>query len=429
MRTLVTLSLVSVLACHVEVPLQDGQPPTFNVISGDLVFAAPPSPSGEPLDVAQVVVLAYSADNPGPPAGTGRPVTFTTVPATAFTGDGAGLQAASYAVTNLPDGRYILNGLMDIDGDFNPFVTAMAGATCGDIAGTHLTDLVNQQAAVVEVSGGELKDNVTILLGQRVPLERPAFTFAEPFTASRLTGTDPLAPQQYRLRATGVAANFTEATGAAFPLTLDGPCPLAFDEPTCEASVAACVCDTSALDPCETAFWVQLMDRDGDGEVDLYPAEDQAAAGIRDVWPRVFLTYLGVPASDGSGLEMPAIYTDEVWVSENYPLAVQLVFGDPGIASFPLNTPIPMGELAVTWSPVFRRYHDGGTRTDARGSFDLIDLRAPGAGPDDAPAGAWSVTVMSFTGQTWTLPNELVLTAPADPAFVPAAQGGVLFVE
>jgi len=43
--------------------------------------------------------------------------------------------------------------------------------------------------------------------------------------------------------------------------------------------------------------------------------------------------------------------------------------------------------------------------------------------PDQIPRGAWSITAISETGQTWTVPNELVQSVSTDElSFQPHTQ-------
>ncbi|MFT4976069.1 MAG: hypothetical protein ACI8S6_001964 [Myxococcota bacterium] len=46
----------------------------------------------------------------------------------------------------------------------------------------------------------------------------------------------------------------------------------------------------------------------------------------------------------------------------------------------------------------------------------------------DIPQGAWSVTVVAETGQTWTLPNALAGYPATDVSFDPLLQAGVLTI-
>jgi hypothetical protein len=226
---------------------------------------------------------------------------------------------------------------------------------------------------------------------------------------------------------------------------LDGPC-MTDDQmsDTCGTS-AACHCEADVLDPCETAFWLQFVDSDGDGQQDPYPAQLQADNGILDTWPRVFLEYIGAPTIDDEGnttgfeneygnntFEWPVgtgRMLPERWVNENYPAAFSLM--TLGISNIVPDTgnkfdPFPVKEMSVTFSPAFRHYHAGGAfdvdPPGPSGPWDLIDVRCfttDGVYPDFAtctgdeiafdvvPAGAWRLTMVTQVGQTWTLPNEI----------------------
>ena len=122
----------------------------------------------------------------------------------------------------------------------------------------------------------------------------------------------------------------------------------------------------------------------------------------------------------------------ERWVSENFPLGLELLTNPDVTAYGPLGVPFPVHSLSVLWSPVFRHYWPGGTDgQDAGGPFDYLDLRAADVAVDAVPAGHYSITVVSFTGQTWTLPNEAgLLSLPSlDPQDDASTQAGVLFIE
>jgi hypothetical protein len=428
-------------ACAYEAPIDPDAADVLNGITGSVVFSGRGAPS-------TTFVTLYRADDPGPPAGTGSPITFTTVPAGAFTGRDQGMEAAPFAFTQVPDGTYYINALMDHDGDFNPFGAGVAGATCDDAVGSHLGDLVAFEPTPVEVKGGELLENVPVLLGSPLPTERPAFTTPEGFTISRAklaasldAKGNPVVEnlQLLPLQAVGVAAAYSED----LLLDLVGPCEPAVDctdLPSCP-----CVAETE----CETALPVWLVDRDADGEVDPYPAELQASLGLLDVWPRVYLEYLGDPATDPvsgaptfandlgtfrhQGEELP-----ERWVTEAFPLAADLqgaaLYGLPldGVAGGPIGVPFGANALRVTLSPVFRHYHgDGVVGVDANGPYDLVDLLDPSVPAEAVPAGTWSVTVIGPSGQTWTVPNELgLLGLPATAAgYDPATQARGVVVE
>ena len=70
------------------------------------------------------------------------------------------------------------------------------------------------------------------------------------------------------------------------------------------------------------------VDADNDGIVDPHPDHDPAL-GVKDIWPRVYLQYLGVPERDGAGnialdedgnptIEPPDLPDGHFWGSENF---------------------------------------------------------------------------------------------------------------
>ncbi|MEQ1503276.1 MAG: hypothetical protein ABMB14_13650 [Myxococcota bacterium] len=409
----VLLLAATIAGCAYDAPVQPPAGGILNAVHGEVVFAGVGDPS-------TTFVTLFAADDPGPPAGTGSPVTFSTVGASAFTGPAAGLQSAPWSSTHLPGGSYLVTALMDVDHDFNPFTSVLAGATCGDWGGAHVGDLVTATPAPVTLRGGRLVDDVTVLIGQPFTLERPAFAFVG---TPRLALGEILAQSAYplfRLRPTTIATAFSET----LPLTLGPACGT---DATCTPDQPLCACDPATVVPCGTSLPLLLVDADGDGVVDPYPAEAQAEAGLLDIWPRVYLEYAGeLGAFDWDGQELP-----ERWVSEAFPMALEL----GGLAQAagvlpsaiagqlaPVGVPVPLGELSVTFTGTARHYHaDGVAGEDANGPFDLVPLTAP----DALPAGVWAVTVVSFTGQTWTVPNDIgALGLPSlDPSFDPTTQG------
>ena len=409
MRTPLPLFCAAFLfACDGEVPLDPNAAPRGGGISGTVVLVGGGAP-------AATFVTVDRADDPGPPAGPGSPVTFASVPASAFSAAGVSMPSAPFALTGLPPGDYLLAALVDRDSDFSPFGAGLAGATCGDGVGAHVTDLVSLTPAAVTVHDGRQQSEVTVVVGEPLSTERPAFVVDGPLTVSASRGADPSAVQVFRLGAAGVGATYARD----LVLKLEGPC--VADQATCEAG-PTCLCQPAA---CQTALPLWLVDADADRAVDPYPAPAQAAAGALDVWPRVYLRFLGQPTTDprtGEQLfthDLGSYVVDgeerpEQWVAEAFPMAAELAGAalqglDPTTAyGVPVGAPALVQSLSVTFSPVFRHYHRGGAMgVDATGPFDLVDLRVDGAAA--APLGYWSVTVIGPTGQTWSVPNEIGL--------------------
>jgi hypothetical protein len=412
-------------ACVYEAPVDNDGEPILGALSGTVVYGG----TGEP---GNTYVTLFSANNPGPPVGTGRPLTFAAVPADTFTQVDAGLVSAEFALTRLPAGSYLLNALMDQDGDFSPLTPALGGATCGDWGGAHLDDLVNQNQAPVEVSEGRLSDDVTILLGAQFSTERPAFHLVgDPLSLGAI-----LQGQQnplFRVQVSPIVTAFSET----LTLELAAGCDPEEAVPDCTQQ-PACPCAQATLEPCAAAVWAWLVDDDADGEVDPYPAEAQAAKGLLDIWPRVYLEYAGTLSTfEYEGQQLP-----ERWVAEAFPLAGEISvvaagYGlPPGVAAgqlgLPVGAPVPLHDLSITFAPVFRHYHVGGSDgVDPNGPFDFLDLTTGTVSPADIPEGAWAVTLVSFTGQTWTVPNEIAGLPSLDEDVFPEPerQGVPLLLE
>lgn len=380
--------LVVVLAagCAYDAPLVPSIDPatgedavTANVITGDLVLAGPIDTLGP------VMIFVTDAANPMPPYGTGRPITVGTVPADRFTATGTGELSAPYSVSNVPDGDYVITALMDVDRNFGPLVDAMGGATCGDVVGAHLADLQTGALGVVSVAGGDLAAGVPIILGNTLPLERPAFTVAGFGLGGNVV--DPLAtltdPTSQRL--TLVAQGIDSAI-----YTLPGPA--SFGPTSCGA-----------------IFPVWAPDTDGDGNYDPHPTF--GALGLPDLWPRVYLQYLGVPTGDPRApFETSGLGAGESWAAEAMPSPAYALLGmvpPGGRGYFPT--------LDMVWLPAAEH-------TTAAGTEVVQD-------PTAIPAGAWSITVVSFTGETWTVPNQLAGFPSADPSFQPLSQAVFLEVQ
>lgn len=340
-------------ACAYEVPLDPDAPTVTNVLEGTVVVNGAD-------EVADTLILLYTADNPPPPVGTGRPVSFATVPASAYTVGAGGVPSAPWALTEVPDGEWLVTALMDVDGNFQPLITATAGSTCGDWLGAYFSDILTGETATVPVEGGVRLDGITVAVGREMGTQRPAWRFTDDAPVVQA-----VFGSQFQLTSIGVHSEI---------YNLPGP----YD----------------GADTCDTAFWSYVTDADGDGVGDPHPNENFAATGIRDYWPRVYLRYVDDPA----------------YVSEGIPLAAAF-----GINLPQPNTPTPATTLDVLFAGKALHLEDDGTETILEG--------------DAIPRGAWSVTVVQFTGQTWTLPNELVRWSATDASFDPTTQADVLTLE
>jgi hypothetical protein len=354
--------LLLLAACAYEVPTDPDAPDVLNVLSGTVVISGP-------AEVADTVLVLYDANQPPPPTGTGRPVSFATVPASAFTNpEAGGIRSAPWALTEVPDGEWLVSALMDVDGDFNPITTSNSGSTCGDWSGAYYTSLTSGIPAVVSVGGGEHLDEITVTVAREVAIERPAFEIVVNDTTDATIDMAFGAP--FQLRSIGVQSEIYD---------LEGP----YD----------------GTDQCDTAFWFYSTDADGDGASDPHPNATLAeTAGAKDYWPRVYLRYSeGTPPGEFYGSE--AVSSAALF----------------GVGLPPVNTPVP----STTYDLLFP---GAAVYVYADGTQESVD-------PDLIPRGEWSVTVVQFTGQLWTLPNVLIDYPAADESFDPALQGMSLTIQ
>lgn len=345
--------------------------PAASGLSGDVVLYN----GGDDPGVGHVVV--YAADDLPPPNGFGSPVDLATISPDAWGSAGSsgveGVVSAPWSITGLPDGDYVLSALIDNDGDFNPFLGDFAaGATCGDQLGGYLLTGASAQVLPVTVEGPHHQDGLSLLVGDPLPFERPAFVVAEQAgeTMPRLDLEENLfsiADFEWGLESTAIDHPF---------LTLNDP----------------------QSNDCPTRFTVSTIDADGDGLADPHPLQAAADFGAVQMWPRVLLRLV----ADENG-DPP----ERTWLSE-----ALIDFRDPGDDTFPLPRALSYG---ADWTPP--RYLTPNVPTTTSSlpliwtgkAVPLLEDGTPGeeiSGPD-LPAGVWGVIVMNQTGQIWVLPNSL----------------------
>jgi len=356
------LALIALAACAYQPPI-DEMASAPNGVSGKILYDGDVEPS-------YVVVYLTDASNPMPPYGTGRPITFSSVSSHDFVGELGSVQSADFTFTNVPDGTYVVTALMDMDKNFHPQASGLAGSTCMDVVGGIPGDLAGTTLGSVTVSGGVQADGLSVALLNTVPIQRPVFTTQD--------GMDEIVIAE--IGQGGIPVGIFGLESDAFVTEYGPDNGVNFTGPF----------DPSAIDPCDTAFWLEYVDADGDGNVDPHP-DFPPELGIPDVWPRVVLTYLGVPSADGDSYDPSALPEGESWASVGLPYFLEGL--NPATVP-PVNTPTPITAMSVGWAP-------SALRTNPDGTQDSI------SDPTQIPTGAWQITVIAKTGQTWSIPNEL----------------------
>lgn len=384
MPRLATALLPLALGCAWEAPVVDDAELVQNVIAGTVVLNA--SEVEGP-----VIVLLYAADDPPPPEGTGRPVTLAAVSPEAFSGS-AGVLSAPFTITDVPDGTWLVTAVYDADQDFHPLVTATAGATCGDMLGAYLSDLGTGALGAVTVGGGQLMDGITVAVASVMPLERPAWVFGD-----NIVDRAEAAPT-LTIESTDVLALAALEDGSSWEvLELTGP-----------VDLAAVLAGEEPYNPCDVHFPLYLPDDDGAGDGNPHPNASFAALGLVEIWPRFYLQYLGEDLEPGESYATEAVLALPVLD----PTAFMMAFATGDLA---FDTVIPSTELELYVPAAARHVLPDGSEETVTGA--------------DMPAGSWALTVVSFTGQTWTLPNDLTAFSSGSATWSPAQQGAAVTVQ
>lgn len=307
-------------------------------LSGTVTTTDATAPAGP------AVVLRYAAEEPPPPDGFGSPVDISTAPAASWSSAG-GISSAPWSMTGVSSGTWLLTALVDEDSNFDPLYDITAGVSCGDRTGAYVDSATASDPLAVTVEAPDAISDLSVLVGSPLTTERPAFSLSH--TDTTLHQTDGTAT--FELLSVAVTHEL---------LNVNGP----------------------TADTCPALFQVRLPDEDGDGEIDPHPDETYAQYGLKDVWPKV---YLSLDQPDEGTLE-----EGESWLAE------AVVYGDAFLAAgAEAGDSLESDTLPVVFVAAALHVLPDGTEEV---------VTAP-----DLPAGEWMVVVVGENGQTWHIPNAL----------------------
>lgn len=180
------------------ITLHEGEPLPAGRITGVL--------DAESVLPGDAYAIVFDAARPPPPTGTGRPIAIASVPRESFEVVGAALEAP-FEVGGLPDGSYVVRGLLDVDRDFSPLVDLLAQPTAGDVAG-------GSSPEILVIAGGGTVDRVRVRLDQTIAFDRPSFEI------DAIEVAESSLPLEVELRVHPIAALGMTDESVRFPVAL-----------------------------------------------------------------------------------------------------------------------------------------------------------------------------------------------------------------
>jgi uncharacterized protein (DUF2141 family) len=267
-------------------------------ISGTVVFQG-----GATIKSGNLIVQAFLNDpnNPPPPVGPALPVRVDVLRAAQVTATASGF-TASYQISGLPAGNYIVEALDDVDHNFSP-LDLLQTPTKADLTGAVL-DLTTLRPKSIVVGTTAVTGQEVIMTGP-VGLDQPVFTI-DTTQGAAIIAADSVAPVRFGLVTQPLSFPLGAATAPAFTVSL--------------------VRDANGA----------TVDADGDG--------------LPDVWPRVFLVRLD-PGDPTLQTQFQDPTTPGRTLTQVIPAAVDPTPFLPAL----LATPGGAGTILTTQVPVIAR--------------------------------------------------------------------------
>jgi len=138
-------------------------PDDTSVISGDAVIAVP---LAEPHPV--VLFLAMVAGPTGQPLPAPAIVNLTVIPAAVLAQGGDGVRTGPYTFGLVAPAVYVVQGIVDVDENFNALVPALARPTAADVPGGYV-DLATGMLIPIPVGPNQVIGEVTVMFAPPPP--------------------------------------------------------------------------------------------------------------------------------------------------------------------------------------------------------------------------------------------------------------------
>lgn len=411
---------------------EGGQAPSPTATLRGVLTYSGPAPSCDANGVVQGVALLslFSTLAPPPPQGSGQPITLLLIRGPELfrngtdcrTGDDIPVitRSAEFTWPGIPldglgggPGTYVLLATWDDDRNFNPLFRVRSSPTLGDLVGGATEDpAIDPAQTVIEVGPaanfphGQVVDGVTVAIVVPVTTEVPL---------TRLSTTtrplDSVAPLPLTFDPDELLRQILALTDTALTL------PDVNAEPYSSALEVAGL--DLATDPVSRAWYLQTIDLDADGAPDLHPVLGPVLQ-IPALTPIVAFSRARTPAEVaaqipevllfGQPVETRSVKADRVSIAVP---PVAIVNWNPLVEDCAIPY-VPPGNIKQAYEgrPVVCTELPAGVY-DVNVVHGLAGARPAPAGPDVSETGQQLVGGL-FSGQLWTIPNEL---GPADPRY------------
>ncbi len=453
MRHLACMLALSLLACDVpqdDFVSQGGiSPDPTAILEGTVLYAGPPPRCVYRPDhtvervFGRVVLTLFKYDDPPPPEGTatttldllfveGLFATRDCLPEEVLTSDQRITRSVAFKwpAVALPASAtdYQIRGFYDYDEDMNPLFSVTRLPTAGDVIGAALVDVRDESKGLARISlprvddakNGLIYNGITVALGDVVRTERPAFSLDANRVLSSLLPFVPALSPQGAIDPAGSLRLFRSNTCAT-----PGEANCGLSVQRLPASVAPALgavgVQIDLADPVASAIYSAPIDVETvvvksatnngvdqpvpDGKVDPHPILG-AALGVPWYMPALLLQRLPIPGQQ--------------WIEKQARIPSVLLVGSPllnddltPIAASFTDVPIPMAVPPIAAVELIPGRAECRVPYFAPGTPALVtDGRLANCAP--LPSGRYSANVLAgrsgearYSGQSWTVPNEL----------------------